>query len=338
MKRINGSTTEKNTKKTSTPLISVVIPVLNGEATIESLLKSLLKVDYPRERIEVIVVDGNSTDKTLEKVAKYSAKVLIEKKGGPNSARNTGIRHSSGEIVAFTDSDCIVSKNWIKKIIENFKDPRIGCVGGTVKGSNNNFFSKYADNSVSPVIRVCKKWKELDSIGPFSGCPVGCNMAFRRTVLMKVGGFDENIQYCFEEDELVERVCKAGYGVVLDPQVLVWHKHRAIFKNLLKQAFKYGKGTGRLLRRPKNQKLFLRWFFINSCALIQIMLLMAGWQILFLFSLAMFLVPVFLLMTIYACKTRLNGEYKNIFAYPLVDLSRMLAFLAGEICGFVRRV
>jgi cellulose synthase/poly-beta-1,6-N-acetylglucosamine synthase-like glycosyltransferase len=327
------------------PNVSIVVPVLNGEATIQRLLESLLDIDYPKAKTEIVVVDGMSIDRTRNITAGYPVRFLVEKRKGPNAARNTGIKHALGEIIAFTDSDCIVSKDWIRKTVSNFRDPRIGCVGGDVKGFSDDFFSRYADDSIFPVIRTCKKRKELNSTGPLAGAPVGCNMSFRREVFARVGGFDEYIQYSFEEDELVERVCKAGYRIVLDPQVLVWHKHRTTAKNLLKQAFKYGKGTGRLLKRPKNQNLVQRWFFINLCVttqaiftlgLVAFLVRVAEWQTLLTLSLAMLLLPLFALMTVYSFRARLKRNYRNIVAYPFIDILRILAFISGEVCGLVR--
>lgn len=328
------------------PVVSVIVPVLNGEATIESLLESLLEVDYSKGKTEIVIVDGNSTDKTRAIVAEYPVKLLIEEREGPNAARNTGVKHTNSEIIAFTDSDCIIPKSWIKKIVENFRDSKIGCVGGNVKRLDDDFLSKYADNSIFPVIRVQKKRKELDSIGPFAGCPVGCNMAFRREALEDVGSFDENIRYGFEEDELVERTCRTGYKLILDPEVLVLHKHRSNLRDVLQQAFKYGKGAGSLLKRAKNQKLVQRWFFIHLFGLIQAILtigsiafliVMAEWKILFLVLLAMALLPLFGLVMFYAYRARRGKAYEIIVVYPFIDFLRMLAYCCGEICGFVKR-
>jgi len=328
------------------PVVSVIVPVLNGDATIESLLESLLEMEYSKNKIEIVVVDGNSTDKTRDIVARYPVRLLIEKREGPNVARNTGIKNSKGEIITFTDSDCLVPKNWVKKIVDNFRDPNIGCVGGNVKGPNDDFFSEYAEHSISPTIRMCKKRKELDSIGPFSGCPVGCNMSFRRAVLEDAGGFDESFRYSFEEDELIERICRAGHKLVLDPQVLVWHKHRSNLKELLKQAFKYGKGTGSLLERPKKEKLVQRWFIISLLSVIQaililgfmvLMIMMGQWQILFLFLLAIVVLPFFGLAILYLYMTRRSKEYKSIIAYPLLDYLRMLSFCSGMVYGYIKK-
>ena len=108
------------------PSVTVIVPVRNGEQTIQPLLESLQKLDYDPAKVEVIVVDGNSKDKTQEIVKKYPVKLVIENKNGINLARNMGIKNSNGEIIAFTDSDCIVPNNWVTKIVENFKDEIMG--------------------------------------------------------------------------------------------------------------------------------------------------------------------------------------------------------------------
>ena len=213
-----------------------------------------------------------------------------------------------------------------------------------MEGFNDDFLSRYADNSIFPIIRSCKKHRKLDFIGPIVGCPVGCNMAFRREVLERVGGFDENIRYSFEEEDLIERICGIGYKLILDPQVLILHRHRSNIRDLLKQSFKYGKGAGRLLKRPKNLKIVRRWFLISLFGLIQailmagfvtFMIMMKEWQILLVLLVSIPL-PLFGLMMTYAYKARRNKEYKGIVIYPFIDLLRMLAFCSGEICGFVK--
>jgi glycosyltransferase involved in cell wall biosynthesis len=328
------------------PSVSIVVPVLNGEATIRVLLESLLNIHYPKGKVEITIVDGISTDGTRDIIAKYPLKIVVEEKNGPNAARNSGIEHTSGEIIAFTDSDCVVPREWIDKTVDNFRDPKVGCVGGDVKGLNDDFLSQYARESIFPVIRRCKTRKELNAPGPLRGCPVGCNMSFRREALKRAGGFDEAIQYGFEEDELIERVCKAGYQLVLDPQVSVWHKHRATLTGLLKQSFKYGRGAGRLTMRSKHQDVVRRWFLINLGFTLQAIMTLgfvaylasvAAWFTLFDLFLALVFIPFSVLATTYALRACRNRKFRNILLYTVVDLLRIPAFLSGEICSFFRR-
>lgn len=324
------------------PKVTVIVPVKNGATHIRELLDSLMQVDYDKDKLEIIVVDGNSTDGTREIVSQYPVRLLTEEGPGLNAARNTGIKHGNGEIMAFTDFDCVVPENWIKKIVENFQDSNVGCVGGNILGFYNNFLSLYADESVIPVMRIFKKREVLDSVKPPLYYPAGCNMAFTREAIQKVGTFDEGIKYSFDEDELVERICRAGYKMALDPDVLVKHKHRSTLRNLLKQTFTYGRGLGNMLRTNGLKSAFSKWallciigFVVWSSIILSLMI-----YTFLTFSLAsqallwtMLLLPPFALIIFYAYRVtkKRDKRYRGILLYPLVDVARMLAFVFGML-------
>jgi len=113
--------------------LSVVIPTLNSERTIGVALKALFKNVYPRDHFEVVVVDGGSCDKTLEIIMEFPVKVLTTKKKGAAAARNLGIKNAKGKIICFTDSDCVVPKNWLSKIHRFFANNKnADGVGGPI--------------------------------------------------------------------------------------------------------------------------------------------------------------------------------------------------------------
>jgi len=320
--------------------VSVIIPVRNGEPTIEPLMESLQRLDYDKNRLEVIVVDGNSTDGTRNIVKKYPVKLIIERKDGLNAARNAGIKNSNGEIIAFTDCDCTVSSDWIRKIVENFEDSRVSCVGGSAKGRDNDFVSQYADNSIVPLMPFFKKREELNMIRPFLHHPAGCNMAFRRKAFKEVGCFDEGIKYGFDDVEFVERVCKAGYKMVLDPNVLVWHKHRSTLKEFLKQNFNYGRGSGVLLKSRGAKNVVSTWSFLSLVGFISWLLIIGSLTLLsittnlIIFPLLLFgfaLAPLFALMAFYLRKALENKRYERVFVYPFIDILRGFSFFCGQI-------
>ena len=114
------------------PFVSVVIPVLNGEATIDACLSALANVDYPAERREVLVVDNGSTDRTPELVRKYPFTLLREDQRRPARARNRGIEASRADIVAFTDSDCLPSTRWLRELVKPFAHDDVGAVAGDI--------------------------------------------------------------------------------------------------------------------------------------------------------------------------------------------------------------
>jgi glycosyltransferase involved in cell wall biosynthesis len=115
------------------PLVSVVIPIYNGEVMLPTLLESLSRLDYPAERLEVILVDNNSTDNTPVLLASSPHTVIFEERPGCGTARNAGIRRTQGQFIACTDVDCVVDPAWIKDLLAGFTSPEIGAVAGTIK-------------------------------------------------------------------------------------------------------------------------------------------------------------------------------------------------------------
>ena len=328
------------------PSVTVIVPVRNGEQTIQQLLESLQKLEYKRNKVEVIVVDGNSTDKTREIVQEYPVKLIIEKRKGLNLARNVGIKNSNGEIVAFTDADCIVPPNWIAKIVDNFKDPKISCVGGSAKALDSDFVSQYADNSIVRLMPFFTKREELERVKPFFRHPAGCNMAYRKKVAEEVGYFDENIQYGFDEVEFADRICRAGYKMVLDPKVSVWHKHRSTLGEFLKQNFQYGKGSGLVLKKNRLKDAvsrwscvgllgFLSWLFIVS-ALIFLNYTSSS-SILFWSLFGFTGLPLLIVASVYAFRSFQNKKFARVIIYPFIDIFRTLSFCCGQIYQLFKR-
>ena len=330
----------------SVPSVSIIVPVRNGASTIQALLESLQELDYDKRNVDVVVVDGNSTDKTRDIVKKYPVKLLVQQGDGLNAARNTGIKHSNGQILAFTDSDCVVPRNWVTKIVENFKDPAVSCVGGSVKGLTGDFVSEYADNSVVPLMPSFKKRGEYNAVKPFFRHPAGCNMAFRRNAAEEVGLFDENIRYGFDEVEFAERVCSAGYKMVLDPNVFVWHKHRATLKEFLKQNFGYGRGSGLILKLNKGMNEVSKWAFLSLLGLVAwivIVVTSAFFSLTttsILFPLLLFgftIVPLLLPLAVYAFRALKHQRTASFIVYPLIDCFRTFSFCFGEVYQLLRK-
>ncbi len=330
------------------PRVSVIVPVKNGAQKIAGLLDSLMQVDYDREMLEIVVVDGNSSDNTREIVLRYpTVKLLTEERPGLNAARNTGIKNSTGEVIAFTDSDCIVSKNWVKKIVEDFGEKEVGCVGGNALRFYDDLISRYCDESLMPVMRIFTEKKALNEVKPPVQYPAGCNMAIRRSILAEAGKFNENIEYGFDEDELVERICSTGHTMVLDPDLLVSHKHRSSVRELLKQTFRYGRGMGVLLREKGLKSIFSKWILLIIFGLILWTALLSSLSILavltgslgFLYVFSGLLVfPFVSLALFYMYRTVVyrDRKWKRIFAYPLMDVSRFVVFVFGSVYQLVK--
>ena len=216
------------------PNVSVIIPVYNGEATIGQCVESLLAQNYPKDRYEIIVVNNNSTDRTVEIVRQYPVILQNEKKQGPAAARNRGLAHVRGEIVAFTDADCFADPRWLRELVDPFSDPTVGGVGGAIESASNaTALERYADER--PLLN--------HSFSPSRSLPylITGNAAYRRELLNQVGGFDERFPLAAGEDtDLSWRILLATpYQLRYAPKAAVYHHHRYTLSGLFKQSFKY---------------------------------------------------------------------------------------------------
>jgi len=217
------------------PFVSIVIPVYNGARTIRLCLDAIQQLDYPRERYEVIVVDNNSTDGTPEIVSQYPVRLLHERElQGPHAATNTGVRQARGEIIAFTDSDCVPETGWLRALVAPFSDEDVVAVGGRIE----------AYQPASPVERFLQKLKPLRHCYQMSeSFPVPiitANAAYRADALHAVGFFNANM-YTGSEVDLAWRVqWTTGGKVVFVPEAVVYHKFSPSVRPLFRHFRIYG--------------------------------------------------------------------------------------------------
>ena len=321
------------------PSVSVIVPVLNMEKTIRATLDSLMKLDYPDDMLEVVVVDGMSRDNTRNIIKEFPFKLVDQEGSGLNAARNTGIKHSEGEILAYTDGDCVLPTDWAKKIVNNFEDPVIGFVGGTMEGyDQTNPLSNYMDESffqVTPGFRFRIETNDLRLMQ----FPAGANMAFRRHALSRVQYFDENITYGFDDLQPVEEMGFKGFRIILDPEVRILHQHRSTLRELLKQHFNYGRG-GTLLVVHKRTSVLASWYagyliFTSALVAVFAFLLYIGFKIRhpLPFNIAGGTLGLFwAFVTLYYLPVAIKkGKIWKLLVYPALDLLRGVAFTLGGL-------
>jgi len=244
------------------PYVSIVVPVLNREDTIGSCIESLLELDYPS--YEIIVVDGGSTDKTTEVVSKYPIEVIIDRRRGAYAARNSGIGMAKGELIFFTDSDCVIDKDVLKKMVGHFGDEKIAGMGGQISAYNPTTlierFSHYAHIVEFNLPNGTVKWNKNKFL---SGGLYTANALFRKDVLKEVGEFDTDFIVGGDYD-LCWRLQRAGYRLEFDSEAIVRHIHRGTLSELIKQFFNYGIEHPLLL---KKQPGFFSYIQIKTYAL-----------------------------------------------------------------------
>jgi succinoglycan biosynthesis protein ExoA len=241
----------------SWPMVSVVIPVRNEEAHISTVLGQLEEQDYPRDRLEVLVADGNSTDGTREIVAEYSKSASMAIRCLPNpkqlssAGRNVGARNAKGDFVFFIDGHCVIpDRGLIRTAVGLFERTGADCLSRPqplLPDSDSAFQRVLADvrstrlghGADSTIYNTCYE-------GPVD--PSSAGAMYRKTVFEKVGYYDEEFDAC-EDVELNKRVLKAGLKSYTSPGLTVFYRPRSSFSSLWKQMIRYGRGRCRLIRK-----------------------------------------------------------------------------------------
>ncbi len=204
-------------------LVSVVVCTYNRAHYLDKCINSLIGQDYPN--YEIIIVNGPSTDETVQILEKYPSVRIIQqsKLNGLSYARNLGIKASKGGIIAFIDDDAVADEKWLSYIVQEYSDPGIGAVGGLVYGPQKSHIQ--FDYGVINKAGIPKPIR--DEMAPLgrNEFPIlmGTNCSFRKEVLYNIGGFDPYFKYYHDESELCARVVNAGYTIVYNRDAYVIH-------------------------------------------------------------------------------------------------------------------
>lgn len=192
-------------------MISVVVPTYNEEQNIERCLESLADQTVPRETYEVIVVDGNSKDRTRELAEPLADSVFIQKSKRVGGARNDGVMAASGEVVATTDADCILPRDWVERIGKNFAEREIVQLYGTVYPIEDGVRNRLSLVGANTFSRLGYHTRTIYFT-------LGCNTAFDRDAFVRAGMYR-----CIDAGddlEIAQRMRRIG-KVYLDPDLAV---------------------------------------------------------------------------------------------------------------------
>jgi GT2 family glycosyltransferase len=216
------------------PKVSVVVCVYNGERTMDFCLASLEKLNYPN--YEVIVVNDGSTDGTRQIAEGYDYIRLIHQPNrGLSEARNVGIRAATGEIVAFTDADCMADADWLTHLVARFQSSEFAAVGGpNLTPPDDSFVASSVAVSPGAPTHVLLDDEVAEHIP-------GCNMAFRREALEAIAGFDPIFRAAGDDVDVCWRLQNKGFKIGFSAAALVWHFRRNTIRDYVKQQRGYGK-------------------------------------------------------------------------------------------------
>lgn len=232
------------------PKVSVITAARNEESNIEACLGSLLHIDYPRDKFEIIVVDDSSTDATpdiLRKLAAKnpnlklcSAKQEINHLRGKANAISQGIDISSGEVIVMTDADCVVPPTWLRGIVRSYAED-VGVVAGLTLLQPTSWFAGMQSLDWAYILAVASAAMSLNN--PLS-C-IGNNFSFRKKAYDEIGGY-RKVSFSVTEDfalfKAITRSGRWGYRYPLEKETLVFSNACSSVQELYRQKRRWGVG------------------------------------------------------------------------------------------------
>jgi len=310
--------------------ISCITTVFNEEKTITKLLDALYKQSLPAD--EIIIVDGGSTDKTVEIISSYQIpekatsqiKIqLLQKEGNRSVGRNEAIRHATGEIIVCTDAGCIPEIHWIEDLTKPFMDETVDVVAGYYESKAETYFQE----CLVPYVFIMP-----DKIEPAEFLPASRNMAFKKSIWEKAGGFPE--AYSHNEDYVFAHTLKnIGAKIVFEKEAIVYWIPRKTFLSAFVMFYRFAYGDMESgIHRPKVMLLFARYligFLLLLFAIVS--------QSVVMYSIFLLLFVSYLVWAIMKNYRYIDDE-QAILYLPAIQLTADTAVMAGSIAGFLHRL
>lgn len=246
--------------------VSVIVPAYNSQAYISKCIETLLAQTYRHENYEVIVVDDGSTDETADIIKNYPVRYIYQKNQGPAAARNNGVKEAKGDMILFTDSDCVPTQNWIEEMVRPFKTQDIAAVKGAYLTDQKEVIARLAQVEFEERFEMLKKAESIDMVDTYSA-------GFRREIFLQMGGFDKTFPVANNEDtDLSYRMSKHGFKMAFNPDAVVHHlKHPDSIKKYAR--LKFWRGYWRMVVYKRFPDKMLKDTYTPQTLKLQILML-----------------------------------------------------------------
>jgi cellulose synthase/poly-beta-1,6-N-acetylglucosamine synthase-like glycosyltransferase len=309
------------------PSVTILVTVKNSAGTIKKCIDSLLKLNYRNKKI--YVTDAYSTDGTWEILKKYGKKIRLERvRGNIAEGHNYMVKRCKTDFVAFTDADCVVDRNWLKRLIDAFDSQAVVASGGMVKTPRTvNRLQELIGRELE--YRFSRLPKYVGRLPTMSLCV--------RTVIAKRVLFDKDLDVA-QETDWGYRVTKLG-RMVFVPNALVYHYHRATWKHYFKQQYNYAKAAFRLFFMKSHvNRMFgdeiTRFYIPFQISLVYAVALFMLASVFNSVFVTIFLVPLaILLFSYFVLADRLSSRASDLVMYFLIFAVRNIAWSIGILRG-----
>lgn len=311
------------------PFVSVIICSKNRHDLLLKAVDSVIKCDYPPEKIEIVVVEEG--DKPLPvKGVKYV--YLPPKNLGLGYTHNRGIANASGEIIVFTDDDVIASKEWLKELVFTFEDPEVSGVAGLVRTQRGSAASETEEILGLPGGGL----KALERSGGkivAAGLLSTCNLAYRRRVFDEYSFLETSFGKFGGDDWFLGKQVSEKYKTVFNPKAVIYHKPKATLGRLVHTYYRRQLTDYMGRRDLKNQSKFRAIFGkMHRCVILRAA---AALLIVLFFKISgfLFICSVYYLLSLISISGlwRYVNSNKSFFLYPFIKLLTELGILKGEI-------
>jgi GT2 family glycosyltransferase len=242
VQRVFQSAPFRDDQPATWPRVSVIVCAYNAADTIDECLDAIERLRYPD--VEVILVNDGSTDRTRSIAARHPAVRVIDiANTGLASARNVGLAHATGDIVAYTDADVRVDPDWLTYLVQPFVHSDVVAAGGpNLVPAEDPWVAQCVARAPGGPTHVLLDDRLAEHIP-------GCNCAFRRDALVAIGGFNPTFLRAGDDVDVCWRLQARGWNIGFAPAALVWHHHRASVRAYLRQQIGYGEGETWLMRQ-----------------------------------------------------------------------------------------
>ena len=329
-------------KEDEYPKVSFIMPVLNEEKTIGKCLDSILNIDYPKDKIEILIARGPSTDNTNKILDEYAKKyknikLLDNPTGNTAIGRNICIENSTGDMIMNYSGHAIAEKNLLKELALKLREQPdyiagVGC--SNVSPEEQNFAGKVAGVAFSGFMggkNIFPQNAEFDEERFVEHMSFTC---YRKEIFDKVGKFDPDF-WCGQDAELDIRIKKAGYKILYTPRTRVYHFKRSSFRSLFKQMYRYGIARAKIIKKHPDTLKFSHLLgagFVLGIPTI-IVLTITGFLPVFVFPSLAILYMILSIVSSLTVTRNIKIVFAAIIAHFLIHTGYGLGFLRGLVYG-----